>query len=129
MAGDLLYGASRSIAFEKPQKQQSCLKFRLASRSNLSRFQNVLNSRIKFVESYVEKFAPCKARITTSACWRCYFQLGETKRKCGFVNSRRVTSYSCTFRLAFYLHFTVSTLQTAGNSEKLRTMLSLRTLL
>lgn len=48
---------------------------------------------------------------------------------CGFVNSRRVTSYPGTFRLAFYLHFTVSTLQTAGNSEKLRTMLSLRMLL
>lgn len=46
---------------------------------------------------------------------------------CGFVNSRRSTSYPGTFILAFYLHFTVSTLQTAGNSEKLRTILSLRT--
>lgn len=48
---------------------------------------------------------------------------------CGFVNSRRATSHLGAFILAFYLHFTVSTLQTAGNSEKLRMMLSLRTLL
>lgn len=43
--------------------------------------------------------------------------------------STSATSYSGAFILAFYLHFIVSTLQTVENSEKLRMMLSLWTLL
>lgn len=45
----------------------------------------------------------------------------ERAYKCGFVNSRRSASHSGAFA-PDYLHFTAGTMQTAGNSEKLRTM-------
>lgn len=80
MAGDRIYFMVLLDRVRKAaEAAEPLLEISLSIAFESLAISDVLHSRIKFVESYVEKFASCKARITTSACWRCYFQLGETK--------------------------------------------------